>query len=392
MLHINNLKMPKFNLKNTAELTIVRFFFVISIAFFETIWAVYMKSFGLSDSTIGYISGILVLISLIFIFYCVNILEKLSDYASFVVGSILIIVSLILIGYFQSLYLVLSLILVLSLSNILRMNSFSILFRDTIPEGKLNGSEALLSVIGNIGWFIGPIVAGLLFKVYGFSYIFYLGAFFSLISLLMFFKIPLKKKVCKTFTKKSFKFLFSNFVKKTEIKLPYIMSMGISLWWGFIFLYIPLFILDAGLPKEYIGFFIGLTQLPLIFFEYFSGKGSEKYGFRYFFTIGFLGLAIISIICFYLSNIYITLTLLILASFFVSLIEPLRYSYIFSKIKKSDEEDIIPLFSSSLSLGSLIGKMSIASLLLFLPNNYSYLLIGFMMFSLSLIAYYKIKK
>jgi len=388
MLHINNLRLPKFNLNNSAELTVVRLFFVLSLAFFEMIWAVYLKQFEFSDSQIGYLSSVLILVSIIFIFFCVNLLEKISEYKSFVFSSILIFLSLISLGFFNSIYIIIPSILVLAFANILRMNSFSISFRDSIAKGKLNSAQAMLSVIGNIGWFLGPILAGFIFRLYGISMVFYISSIFSLFSLIMFLKIPFKPVKRKKYIKKSFKKIISIYINKPGTKLPYLVSVGISFWWSFMFLYIPLFIIKSDLPLEYIGIFIGLTQIPLIFFEYFVGKKSEKSGFRNLFIIGFLGLGFSGISSFFISDVLIILGIFILASFFMALVEPLRYSYIFSKIKQSEEEDIIPLFSSSLSIGGLLNKLAVASLLIYLPFKFSFLFLGLVMFLIGLIIYF----
>lgn len=390
MFHHKIINFHPDKLNKSFELSIIKLFLTFAFATIQTIWAVYMKEFGLNNSQIGLINSFLLIISLFFLFSCVNILEKFSEKKSFILSIITSIIILILIPLFQNLYIFLIFAIILLLSKILDENSFNIFFRDNTSSSKLNENQALLSVLGNIAWFLGPILAGFILLEYGFNIVFYSASLFMMITLILFFKIKIKKNsnknLKKTYKKKSYKFLIKNFIKKKQTHLPYLMSAGVSLWWGFIFVYMPLFIIESKLGKEYIGLFIGFSQLPLILLEYYAGKKSNKIGFKKLFNLGFFGVSILAFLCFIINDIIIKLCLLILASFFMALIEPLRYSFIFSKIKKSDEEEIIPLFSSSLELGSFIGKISIAILLIFLSNKYSYLLISIFMFIFFLIS------
>ncbi len=392
MFHVHNLRIPHLKIKNTLQLSFVRLFFALGFAFIDTIWAAYMRSLGLTDSAIGYINAGLLIISMIFLFYCVNILEKFSERKSFFTSTAIIIILTIIFGITTSIIIFLFLAVILTLSNILRRNSFEILFRDNSPPEKLTINESILAVITNIGWFLGPIIAGFVLAIYGFSTVFFTSAFFSIISLLMFLRIKLSNKSFENYQKKSFKYLFLNFIKNTEVKLPYIMSMGVAFWWGFIFIYLPLFILDSGIGEQYIGIFVGLTQLPLIFFEYFAGRNSSKNGFRGSFFFGYLFLGLMAISCFFFAqNIFIVMLILVLASIAMAFVEPLRFPFVFSRITTSQEDDIIPIYSSSMSLGSLSSKIIVATILLFLANDYAYLIVGFFMILFALAAL-KIKK
>ncbi|MCA9459693.1 MAG: MFS transporter [Nanoarchaeota archaeon] len=386
MYSLRHLSIPHFKLKNSFELSLVKFFFALALALLNTIWAVYMKSFNISDSTIGFINALIVILSTFFVFFCVNIIEKFSEKKSFIISSILNMIFLFLIAYFTNLYIFIFLGIAVTLSGVLRENSFNIIFRDNSKNKELNSDEAILSVVGNIAWFLGPILTGFLLLEYSFGLIFNIAAFLIFISLLLFFKIHPKEKKPLIYEKKSFKFLIKKFIKTKNISLPYLMSAGISFWWSFIFIYMPLFILEADIGPEYIGIFIGLTQLPLILFEYYAGKKSSSDGFKKFFTIGFLGLSIITLICFFITDIYLIMILLIFASFFMALIEPLRYSYIFSQISKKNEDDIIPLFSTSISFGSFTGKVLIAIGLLYFSSSFSFIILSIICFIFFLLA------
>lgn len=133
------------------------------------------------------------------------------------------------------------------------------------------------------------------------------------------------------------------------------------------------------LPESTVALFFTILIVPLVIFENKIGELSLKKGFRYFFKYGFVGLTIISLILFFVDKITIQLGIIIIGSFFVSFLEPIQDTYFFKQTKKFDEEKYYPIFSTSADLGSFIGKIVIAVVLLFLPNKFAYLSMFLMM-------------
>lgn len=389
LIHPNRFGAHKLNLANSSELMLVRLLFTFSLSFMATIWAIYMKTFALTDSQIGYLNAILLIVSLIFAFFCVNILEKYSNYNAFVFSSIIIIINLIILGITQNFLIFLVFATSLTLLRIIRQNSFNILFRDNINDKELNEKEALLSVIANLGWFIGPVLASFIFNEFGFSTIFYTSAIFSLLALIAFIKIPLEEKKTKKINKLAklpLKTILKNFINKKSVRLPYLMSMGVSFWWSFIFIYVPLYIIEKGIEPQIVGLFLGLSQLPLIFFEYMAGKEATLRGFKINFLLGYLSLGVIAIACYFIQDFTIILGLLVFASVAMSFLEPLRFPYVFSKLKKEEEAKIIPIFATSMGFGSLLSKIFFATLLLYFTSDETFLFLGISMLLFAIIA------
>lgn len=386
MFHLHRHR--KLYFKKTTELSLGRLIASLGLAAVDTVWAIYMSLFGFSDSLVGFISAFLVIISLLFSFYSTIILEKLGEYKVLLWGLFLTGVSYLIVGYYDNVIVFLIFSLILTLATVLRLESFDILFRDESTKRELNSNEALMYSLLNIGWFIGPLIAGFILAKYGISMVFMVSSLFIFLTFLIFLKIDpnLKKKNRDIIDSNIFNNI-RNYIKDKKLRIPYLVAGGVEIWWALIYIYTPLFILDKGLGEEIVGFFLAAVTIPLILAEVEVGKMSEKFGFKKFIASGFFLLGSFAIACFFLDNMYLILVILVLASFAMSFIEPLQDSYFFNQLKRStDEEKFYPIYSTATDFGSFIGKFSIATILLFLHNSYAYLMIGFLMCVLGIIS------
>ncbi|PIU02494.1 MAG: hypothetical protein COT55_03190, partial [Candidatus Diapherotrites archaeon CG09_land_8_20_14_0_10_32_12] len=180
-----------------------------------------------------------------------------------------------------------------------------ILFRDNSEDGKLNRQMSIMFCIINFAWLIGPLIAGFFLVEYGLRSVFLSAAGFYAMALILFLILkisPLQKE--RDGLDKHILLNLIYFVKDKTLQLPYLISMGLQVWWGFVYIYLPLFIIKAGLSNGTVSVFIAVLVIPLIIFEYFVGKASEKLGFRKFFKYGFFLLSLISLALFFINNIY----------------------------------------------------------------------------------------
>lgn len=360
-------------LSRSNKLIFARLFIGIGLAIIDTIWAIYLNSFGLSNSVIGFVSAFLVVGSLFFSLISTPIMEKYNEAKLLLMSIIASAVIYILIPIFHNIYIFIGLAVVLSLTSALRGNSFGIIFRDNIPNKELNKKEGMLYSIENIGWFVGPLIAAYFLAKSGISWVFVVAALFFSVSLFAFFVIRLKKKKQKRRLDNDIPKNIKSYFKNKRLTLPYLMSAGISAWWALIYIYVPLFMLDHGLKEKEIGVFLSAIIIPLIIIEYKIGKLSEKKGLKKFFIAGFFGLAILSFIVFFMKNIYIQLGLLIFASFFAGFLEPIQETFFFKRTSEEDEEKYYPVFGTSWETGSFISKIIIAGVLLVFIDKYAYL-------------------
>lgn len=216
-------------LSKSKELIVVRLFLSLGLACIDTVWSLYMDGFGLSESTIGFISASLVLVTLSFAFLSTPILEYFKQTKLLVTSLLISIVAYVTLGLLNSFIIFIFMAIILALMDVLRVTCFNIIFRDNTKTSKLNAEEGFLFAILNIGWLVAPLVAGFFLVAYGVSTVFYVSAIFfgiALTSFLLFHIKNIKKKHDK-FENKYVENI-KRFAKNKNVRLPYFMMIGLA--------------------------------------------------------------------------------------------------------------------------------------------------------------------
>lgn len=385
-------KFEKSRLTKSNELAVIHLLISLSVAAVNTVWALYFSSFGLSDSLIGFISGALILLSAVICIFSTSILERYDENKIIIFTLIFGGLSYLFIAFFHNLYFFLFLAVILFVLGVFRINAFDITFRDNTPSKELNQQEGLYYALMNLGWLIGPLIAGYFLLKLGMSSVFVFGAIFLFLSVIMFIVMHLKRvhKPISSIDANFFKNV-KDFFRNKELVLSYFMSAGLYAWFGMIYIYTPLFIVSKGISASYVGVFFALTVVPQILFEYKFGKLSEKIGIKIFFVLGYFGLMLFSVLAFVFTNIYLQMLFLIMAGIFVAGIEPLTDAFFFKNVRKTEEEKYYPVYLSSKFLGDFGVKIIIAVILLFFSVDYAYLVVAILCY-LSLYLATKIRK
>lgn len=374
--------------KLTTKISVARMFSSIALASVDTIWALYMNSFNISESTIGFISAFLVALTFIFSIKSTSILEKMNEYKLLLMSLSALVISYLLVSLYKNLYFFVGVFVIVYIANIYRTNTFDIIFRDKSKDSELSANEGLLYSIINIGWLTGPLIAGYVMAYFNLETVFVTSALFMAVCL--FFLLTMDIRLPRKYFKgEDFKVMenLKEFVKRKDFLHNYVIAMGVDIWWALIYIYMPLFIVKSGVNSEIVGFFLAAVIFPLVFFEFEVGKLVSKYGFRRFFVLGFFILGAFALLSFFTMDIYLIMVYLVLASFSMAFIEPLVDAYFFEGIKKEEEEKYYPLFGTYENAGDITGKFLIALVLLFTPNNFAYLTIAIIMFVLGLLSF-----
>lgn len=345
----------------------------ISFAVIDTIWAAYFDSFGLSTSTIGFISAALILISLVVSLSIAPFLFK-HKLKTIAISTLLIFVaSYIILALTNNLWILLIIATLVTITGSIRINTFDILFRQVTTKKSLTKDEGLLYAIANGGWLIGPIIAAGLLHMGHFTFAFIGAAVFMTIGALILWQMKLRNEPKE---KPQHRLNIKSFLQHKNLGKPYIFATGIEMWWALIYVFIPLFMIKQGLSLSAIGFFLSAVIIPTTILEYSASTWATKKGFLPMFRIGFAGLAICAIAAFFVPNIYWQLGLFVLGSVFMALIEPIQDSFFFHKIKQKESDIFFPVFSTAGDIGSLIAKISIAIGLVFAPYQFAYLIMA----------------
>jgi MFS family permease len=127
-----------------------------------------------------------------------------------------------------------------------------------------------------------------------------------------------------------------------------------------------------------------------MFFEFYFSTLAGRVGFKRMFKIGFLIPGIISIICFFLGNIYAILGLLVLASVGLAMLEPTTESYFFHTVGEKEVSRFYGPYNTTIEINDFLGKLLSATILIFLPFKYLFLFFGVAMFFFAFLSF-KIK-
>lgn len=373
-----------------AKLSVVGLIVSLSAAYLGTIWAVYLDSFLNSVVFVGFLSSTLTVISFLSYFFFIPLIEKSDKGKIFSYTLLLFIISYILFAINRNFYLFLALAVFITILYTLRITSFGIIVRDNCEDKKVSRNEGIIYTFMNIAWVVGPLVAGFVASSFGINWVFILCALFVFFGLVIFRVSVIKDSKGK---KKTDKNMFKNFIeffKDKKRALAYTLGGGVNLWWVLIYLFIPLMIIRSGLGELWIGYFLFGIAVPLILFEYVFSKWAGKHGFKRIFKVGYLIVSILALVCFFVSNIYLILSLLVLASIGMAMLEPTTEAYFFDILKEKEKYRFYGPYNTAIDTGNFIAKIFASCLLIFLPFNFLFLLFGGFMFLFFLLSF-KIK-
>ena len=293
------------HLKPITKLGVTYVFLSIGISLAATIWSVYLNSFLNNISLVGFLTSLFTVIEVFAYLILIPLIEKTNKAKMFIVSLVFFAISYLLLSVYSNIYVVIILGILIAIFSSLRVTLAGLVVRDNTEDDSVSKNEGVIYALLNSAWFVGPLIAGYLAKVYGFSSVFFFAAVFVLMSIFVFnfFRIKDNRKT-KNLDKHIFRVVIE-FFKNRERTLTYILTLSVSFWWTFIYVYMPIYIVDKGYGALLLGFFLAGVSVPLIFCDYISGKIANKRGFKKLFFVGFISLGTLAISCFFISNIYV---------------------------------------------------------------------------------------
>ncbi len=361
-------------------------FLSLGISIVYTIWAVYLESFFHNASSVGLLTSVFTFLAVFSYLLFIPLVEKKSKTTLLFISLLFFAISYLLFSLYSNFYLVIILGAVLFIMGSLRITTFGILVRDKTSNKSVSKNEGFMYTLLNISWFVGPLIAGFVANKYGFQNVFFLSFLLVLVSILFFrgFKIKDNRKT-KKIDSNIFRLIIDFFSKKDRV-LSYVVSGAVNFWWVLIYIYIPIYIIEQGHGTFLVGLFLSAVIIPLIFLEYPFGKIAGKKGFKKLFFVGFLILAFICVLCFFVSNIYVLLFLLVLANVGISMIESTSEAYFFDIISKTQRDKYYGVYNTAVDVGTLLGTFPAALLLLFFSFKSIFVLFGFFMVLFALVS------
>jgi MFS family permease len=374
-------------LSGIGKLSIIAFITSISMAIVNTIWAVYMESFLKSVVLVGIFSSILTIVALLSYIFSIPFIEKNNKSKIFFNSLILFFISYVLFAINTKFYLFVILAFAITVIQTLRITAFGIIIKDKSPKKILSRNEGLLYTFSNLAWLIGPLIAGIAMKNYSINSIFLLSAIFVLVSLLLF---KISKINDPNINKKPDTNLIKNlkeFFKSEKRTIAYILGGGVNIWWTLIYLFIPLMIIDRGLNPSLIGYFLFLVAIPLILFEYHFSKLAGKIGFKKLMKIGYIIPCLISFICFFIPNIYVILSLLVLASIGMAMLEANTEAYFLDLLKPKEESRFYGPYNTTMEVSHFTAKIIPSLVLIIFPFRSIFIIFGLFMLGMFFLTF-----
>lgn len=373
------------HLKPTYELIVIRLLVSLGQAISSVGVSLYFIELGLTDSQIGLFTAAVMLTAAVAFLFLPPVLEKFNQLRLLVGSTLLTGVAFVLFGITDYLVLAMLLFLTIQLATGITDNSKSILFKDsTRSKEEFIRDIGLSGSIGNLGWFIGPLLGGLMLSYAGFSGLFAMAGLFIGLGALYAYMFPFKtavKKRQKLDT--SLKDNLSFYLAKPMLKIAYLQKMGISVWWGFVFAFIPIFMLKADYSVASIGFFIGLTQLPPFLFEFKTVGTVAKIGYRKIFSLAYSSLAIVCIVSFLAPNLGVALAAIIIGCIALSFLEPISELFFYEQVVLNEEEKAYPIFGTATSVGSILIRSSVGLSLVLFADRGAFIVVAFLMLLIS---------
>lgn len=369
------IKKRQFIFNQIDKLSLISFISTISTAVVSTIWAIYLKSFLNNESYVGFLSSFFTIVAMISSVLLIPYIERTSKSKIYSLSLVCYAVSYILFSILSNIFIIIAIGTFISIMGVLKMTSFGIILRDKSKNNSVSKNIGLVFTFINLSWLLGPLIAGFLSEKYGFSSVFLLGAGFQILAFALFFNFKINdKRKEKKIDRESFK-LVIEFLKNKNRVLIYVLSAGISFWWALIYIYIPMKIISSGLGKTHVGYFLFGAIFPLVIFEYYFGKKASKEGFKKIFFTGYLILSTLSLSCFFITNLYLMLGILVLASIGVAMLEPTTEAYFFDIISKTQRDKFYSQHYTALNVGHIISTFSCAVILLILPFKFLFLFV-----------------
>lgn len=349
------------HLKPTYELVISQVLFALGYAVAIVGIPLYFIHIGLTDSQVGIFTGFISLLMIVTSLYMPPILEKYNQRKLLIFSAFLASISFVAFSYTSSI--ILSVLILTLAQGSLHANysALIVLFKDsTRTVEEFTKDTGLLGSFNNLGWFVGPMLGGLALGNYGFKGLFTLAGSLTLIGGLYVLLFPFKTMVKhRRSIDGDIKANIRYYLSSKHLRISYLQKLGVELWWGVIWTFIPIFMLKGGYSSAAIGLFLSLTQLPLFLFEFKTVGFVAKYGFKKIFTYCYIGLTLICLLSFFTlsSQLAVVLALILAGSLALSFLEPITDLFFFSRLSILEEEKAYPTYSTAEPVGSMLAKI-----------------------------------
>ncbi|MBW3011245.1 MFS transporter [Candidatus Woesearchaeota archaeon] len=241
--------------------------------------------------------------------------------------------------------------------------TLSLYVRDYASKGTLGKAEGRYYLYANVGWLIGPLIGGVLGQYVSRDAVFIFSSILYVVSFVIFHfrqrkEGDLIKHVRETATlKEIIARNLRDYFKQKALWKVFAIGLGLSFWWAIHCIYIPLYIMEQGFGDVTVGIVLAGSIIPLILLEKKIGSLADKHGLRKYLTIGFLIIGAGTILFQVVPVVTIILFLMAAVNVGAAFVEPLQETYLFSVVKRKDEERFYGIFNMSDPVANVIAPL-----------------------------------
>jgi len=377
-------KIPKFRLplNGMPYLTFIVLIYIISATMILPVLPIYIKSFGLSNASVGYVTSFIAILLLVYTILIRKMIKKVKKLNLIRIGFLGLSITILMLTILTNIkqFLILELFRTFFLVSI--YITIGLFVREYTTIKKIGKTEGLYFSVYNVGYLIGPLFGGLIAFAYSFNTVFWIMAAMQFLLSLLLFIIPLKEKQVQH--KHEFKFL--DYFKNKELRKLYITTFGMVAWWTMLYTYMPLFANTNGFTEKTIGYALFAPMIALIILEVPIGKLADIHGFRKYISFGFFIMAAVLAFSYFANPIY-TIVIIVIATIGAAFIEPLIEAYFFEEVRtKEKQNSLYPVYKTSSETSHLIVPLLYSTILIYFDFKIMFLFVSLFMLFFALIS------
>jgi|GEM_PF-1762479 len=240
-----------------------------------------------------------------------------------------------------------------------------VIVREETPRKMEAQTQSIYLFFYDLGWTVGPILAGLIVSLFSERMNFLLFAGIVAVGLVANFLVIKRDRTIRVERKKEkggakLSEFFSSFKQFPKIHehatTAYLLSMFLWIYIGIQWIFIVLTATNNfGLPEEFAGIILGAMMGVTTLLYYSSGYLMDRVGVKYITAMGFILLFACTYFIFLSNNIYAFFFLIILSGGAVAWITPGTEGLATVIIPENTREKMVGVYDSSKDLGLIIG-------------------------------------
>jgi MFS family permease len=365
---------PRIDNKCSILLYSIPFLYTFAATFISPIYPLFVKSLVGKEEYVGFVVSFLGVVCIATTLLANKLIYRYGKPKLLKTSMAGLCLSFFVLSFVNSLYFLLVVeIFRISCSTIAALIT-ALLISESTKKKNLGRTEGKYYGLMNAAWLFGPVLGGTVAQAYGYNATFVIAGLFCLGS---FFLSTYDRTECNVATNKikgSFSGNFKEYFKKKELVLIYILSIGLSFWWIFIFTFGPLYLAELG--EKSIGLFFAAIILPLVILEVPFGILADRWSYKYLIFSGFLLMSGVVLGAYFIRSSQTFVILAVLGSIGGAPIEPLKESYFFRVTDIKDQRRFLVIFRTGYEIGFLIAPIIYSTVLLTNNNDYNQLFLA----------------